>query len=84
MEVHLELSLDIPELFLGLSSLTVCMAQLNLHLIEISLHFLLDSQSIIPAPDLRVQSGVNGAQCILEMHCEPITQITFLGGQGHI
>lgn len=58
--VDLELSLDIPELFLGLSSLAVGMAELNFHFIKISLHLLLDSQSIIPASNLRVKSGLHG------------------------
>ena len=57
---YLQLSLNIPQLLLGLSSLAVGMAQLDLHLIQISLHLLLDSQGIIPAPDLRVQSGLHG------------------------
>ena len=47
-------------LLLGLSSLAVGMAQLDLHLIQISLHLLLDSQGIIPAPDLRVQRALHG------------------------
>ncbi|TRZ00712.1 hypothetical protein DNTS_000605 [Danionella cerebrum] len=42
------------------SSLAIGMAQLNLHLIKISLHLLLDSQGIISAPDLRVQSALHG------------------------
>ena len=54
------MSLDIPQLFLRLSSLPVGMAQLNLHLIQVSLHLLLDSQGIIPAPDLRIKSALHG------------------------
>ena len=57
---NLQLSLNIPQLLLGLSSLAVGMTQLNLHLIQISLHLLLDSQGIIPAPDLRVQCALHG------------------------
>ena len=56
----LELTLDGPQTFLGLSSLAVGVAQLNLHLIKVSLHLLLDSQGIIPAPDLRVQGALHG------------------------
>ncbi|TRY83614.1 hypothetical protein DNTS_022097, partial [Danionella cerebrum] len=56
----IKLCLNVPELFLGLSSLAIGMAQLNLHLIKISLHLLLDSQGIISAPDLRVQSALHG------------------------
>ena len=36
------------------------MAQLNLHLIQVSLHLLLDPHGIVPAPDLRVQRGLHG------------------------
>ena len=36
------------------------MAELNLHLIQISLHLLLDSQGIVSAPDLRIQSALHG------------------------
>ena len=36
------------------------MTQLDLHLIQVSFHLLLDSQGIIPAPDLRVKSGLHG------------------------
>ena len=57
---YLQLSLNISQLLLGLSSLAVGMAQLDLHLIQISLHLLLDSQGIIPAPDLRVQRALHG------------------------
>uniref|UniRef100_A0A4W2DX56 Uncharacterized protein n=1 Tax=Bos indicus x Bos taurus TaxID=30522 RepID=A0A4W2DX56_BOBOX len=36
------------------------MVQLDFHLIEISLHLLLDSQGIIPAPDLSIQCALHG------------------------
>uniref|UniRef100_A0A673WN40 Uncharacterized protein n=1 Tax=Salmo trutta TaxID=8032 RepID=A0A673WN40_SALTR len=35
-------------------------AQLDLHLVQISLHLLLHPQGIIPAPDLRVQGALHG------------------------
>ena len=57
---YLQLSLNISQLLLGLSSLAVGMTQLDLHLIQVSFHLLLDSQGIIPAPDLRVKSGLHG------------------------
>ena len=53
---YLQLCLNISQLLLGLSSLAICVAQLNLHFIQVSLHLLLDSQGIIPAPDLSIQS----------------------------
>ena len=55
----LKLSLHISQLFLGFSSLAIGMTQLNLHLIQVSLHLLLDSQGIIPAPDLGIQSSLH-------------------------
>ena len=58
--MHLELSLDVPQLLLGLGGLAVGVAQLYLHLVQISLHLLLDPQGIVPAPDLRVQSALHG------------------------
>lgn len=56
----LELGLQVLQLFLTLSHLPVGMAQLQLHLIEVSFHLFLSSQGIIPTPDLRLQSAVQG------------------------
>jgi hypothetical protein len=85
--IYLECSLDVPQLFLGFSSLAVGMAQLNLHLIEVSLHLLLDSHGIIPASDLRVQSALHGVHhplavpldllCLLILLCQPPVNFTF-------
>merc|ERR1719481_2288688 len=36
------------------------MAQLNLHLVQVSLHLLLDSRGIVSAPDLSIQSALHG------------------------
>ncbi|KAJ1072412.1 hypothetical protein K5549_020885, partial [Capra hircus] len=36
------------------------MVQLDLHFIEVSFHLLLDSQGIIPAPDLSIQCALHG------------------------
>ena len=58
--LHLKLSLDGPQLLLGLSSLAVGVAQLNLHLVQVSLHLLLDPQGIVSAPDLTIQSALHG------------------------
>ena len=60
MFFHLEHSLDVPQLFLGLSGLPVGVAELDLHLVEVSLHLLLDPQGVVPAPDLRVQGALHG------------------------
>uniref|UniRef100_A0A3Q2YRG0 Uncharacterized protein n=1 Tax=Hippocampus comes TaxID=109280 RepID=A0A3Q2YRG0_HIPCM len=35
-------------------------AGLNFHLIQVSLHLLLESQGIVPAPDFSIQSGLHG------------------------
>lgn len=59
-ERYLKLALDVPELFLGFSCLAVGVTQLDLHLIQISLHLLFDSQGIISAPDLSVQCALHG------------------------
>lgn len=48
---HLKLALDRAQVFLGLCHLTVGMTQLNLHLIEIALHLLLQPQGVIAAAD---------------------------------
>ena len=45
---------------MGLSSLAVGVAQLDLQLIQVSFHLLLDPQGVVPAPDLRVQSALHG------------------------
>ena len=58
--LHLKHCLDVPQLLLRLSSLAVGVAQLNLHLVQVSLHLLLDPQGIVSAPDLRVQSALHG------------------------
>lgn len=57
---HLELSLKVPQLFLGFRSQAIGVAQLHLHLIEIPFHLLLDSQGIIPASHLSIQSALHG------------------------
>ncbi|CAG6010318.1 unnamed protein product [Menidia menidia] len=77
-KTHLELSLDIPQLFLGLSSLPVGMTQLNLHLIQVSLHLLLDSQSIIPAPDLSIKSALHGVNHPLAVSLDLLHFFIFL------
>lgn len=47
--IHFELFLDISEQFLGPHIQAIGLAQLNLHLIYVSLHLLLDPHSIIPS-----------------------------------
>ena len=75
---YLELCLHVPQLFLRLSSLAIGMAQLNLHLIQVSLHLLLDSQGIIPAPDLRIQSALHGVNHPLAVPLDLLHLLIFL------
>ena len=76
--LHLKLSLDVPQLLLGLSSLAVGVAQLNLHLVQVSLHLLLDPQGIVPAPDLRVQSALHGVDHPLAVPLDLLHLLVFL------
>ena len=48
------------ELLLGLSCLPVGLAELDLYLIEVSLHLLLQPESLIPAASLRLQGALQG------------------------
>ena len=75
---YLELCLHIPQLLLGLRSLAVGVAQLNLHLIQVSLHLLLDSQGIVPAPDLRIQSALHGVNHPLAVPLDLLHLLVFL------
>lgn len=50
----LEVCLDTPQLFLDLCGLSVGVAKLHLHLIEVGLHLLFDPHGVIPATCLRV------------------------------
>lgn len=58
-QVYLEDALCVSVVPQALSSQSVGMVQLDLHLIEVALHLLLDPQSIIPAPDLGVQRALH-------------------------
>ena len=52
--IYLQYPLGVPVVPQALCSQAIGMVQLDFHLIEISLHLLLDSQGIIPAPDLSI------------------------------
>uniref|UniRef100_A0A3Q1FP28 Uncharacterized protein n=1 Tax=Acanthochromis polyacanthus TaxID=80966 RepID=A0A3Q1FP28_9TELE len=58
--------------------LAIGMAQLNLHLVQISLHLLLDSQGIVPAPDLRIQSALHGVNHPLAVPLDLLHLLIFL------
>lgn len=75
---YLELCLHISQLLLGLRSLTIGVAQLNLHFIQVSFHLLLDSQGIVPAPDLRIQSALHGVSHPLAVPFDLLNFLIFL------
>lgn len=58
--LHLQLSLDTPEVLEGLCSLAVGMAQLDLNLIEVALHLFLEPDGLIPAAHFSVQGTLHG------------------------
>uniref|UniRef100_A0A7N6F7Z4 Uncharacterized protein n=1 Tax=Anabas testudineus TaxID=64144 RepID=A0A7N6F7Z4_ANATE len=51
---------------------------LNLHLIQVTLHLLLDSQGIVPAPDLGVKSGLHGVNHSLAVPLDLLHLFIFL------
>ena len=57
---YLECSLCVSQVLLCLCSHAVGMVELDLHFIQVSLHLLLQPQSLIPAPDLSIQSALHG------------------------
>jgi len=58
--MDLEHSLCVSQVLLCFCSLAVGMAQLDLYFIQVSLHLLLQPQSFISAPDLRIQGALHG------------------------
>lgn len=73
------MSLDVPQLFLGFSCLSVSMAQLNLHLIEVRLHLLSDSHGIIFTARLGVQSRLQSFCNALVVSFHLLHLLVFLG-----
>ena len=59
MNTYFEDALGISVVPQGLCSHAVGMVQLDFHLIEVSLHLLLEPDGIIPAPDLGIQSALH-------------------------
>lgn len=59
------MSLDVPQLFLGFSCLSVSMAQLDLHFVQVRLHLLSDSHGVIFTTCLGVQSGLQSFYNVL-------------------
>uniref|UniRef100_A0A3Q1KFH7 Uncharacterized protein n=1 Tax=Anabas testudineus TaxID=64144 RepID=A0A3Q1KFH7_ANATE len=51
---------------------------LNLHLIQVTLHLLLDSQGVIPAPDLSIKSGLHGVNHSLAVPLDLLHLLIFL------
>lgn len=61
----LELGLQQPRGGLRLCGLAGGVAQLQLQVIEITLHLLLEAQCLIAGPSLRIQGGLQGLHCPL-------------------
>ena len=59
---YLQMSVDSLELLLSLCCLPVGLAQLDLHLIEISLHLLLQPESLVSAASLSLQGALQSVQ----------------------
>ena len=55
---YLQVSTDSLELLLSFSRLPVGLAELDLHLIQITLHLLLDSEGLVPTASLRLQGAL--------------------------
>lgn len=55
------------------------MAQLNLHLVQVSFHLLLDSEGVVPAPDLRIQSALHGVRHPLAVPFDLLDLLVLLG-----
>lgn len=62
---HLDLNLQVSQLFLGLRGLPVSMVQLHLHLIQVALHLLPQAHRIVARLGLSIQGGLQGLQCSL-------------------
>lgn len=76
--LYLELPLNVPQVFLSLGCLPVSMVQLDLHLVQVPLHLLLHPQSVVPAADLGVQSGLHGLQHSLMVPLHLVDLLVFL------
>lgn len=57
---YLEDALCVPVVSQGLGSHAVGVVQLDFHLVQVSLHLLLDSDGVVPAPDLGIQRALHG------------------------
>ena len=58
----LDLNLQVSQEFLGLWGLPVGVAQLHLHLIQVTLHLLLQAQCLVARLGLSIQGGLHGVQ----------------------
>ena len=73
--IYLQDPLGVPVVPQALCSQAIGMVQLDFHLIEISLHLLLDPQGIIPAPDLSIQHALHGLH---DSNMVPLQLVNFL------
>lgn len=76
---HLELSLQVPQLFLSLGRLPVSMTQLDLHFVEVSLHLLFHSQGFVPASDLGIQITLHRVNVTLAVSLQLFDLSVLLG-----
>ena len=71
--------MDVPQVFLGLSCLSVSVAQLDLHLVEVRLHLLSDSHGVIFTARLSIQSGLQSSCNALVVSFHLLHLFVFLG-----
>ena len=74
----LQLSLDAPEVFEGLRGLAVGVAQLDLDLVQVPLHLLLDPDGLVAAPHLGVQGALHRLHGSLVVPLELLDLFVFL------
>lgn len=73
------MSLDVPQLFLGFSCLSVSVAQLDFHLVEVRLHLFFDSHGVVFTACLSVQSGLQSFCNALVVSFHLLHLLVFLG-----
>lgn len=78
VQTDLQLTLQVTELPVGLGGLAVSMSELDFHLVQISIHLLLQAHGFIPAPGLRVQSALEHVNGPLIVSLEQVNLFVFL------
>lgn len=75
---NLQLSLHVPQLFGGLGRLAVGVSELDLHLVQISLHLFLCPDSVVPAARLGIQRALQSVHGPLVIPLELVYFFIFL------